>query len=114
MPRWNLRTLLKHSSRSLPRPPALERLEARDVPATDVLMYHGGLASTGQNLAESELAPTNVNVGQFGKLFATALDGQVYGQPLYTTAVNVTTGPSQGVKDIAVVATEHNTVYAIN
>lgn len=93
--------------------PLLESLEDRTVP-TNVTMYHMDVASTGQNLAETTLNPANVNVNQFGKLYATPMDGQVYAQPLYKTGVSITTGPDQGIKDIAIVCTEHNTVYAIN
>ena len=82
--------------------------------ATDVLTYHNDLVSTGLNSAETILAPTNVNSSQFGKLFSTPVDGQVYVQPLLKTGVNITTGASQGQHDVTYVATEHDSVYAID
>ena len=68
----------------------VERLEARQLLSTNVLSYHNDTESTGQNLAETTLTPANVNVNDFGKLYATAVDGQVYAQPLYDAGVNIT------------------------
>lgn len=66
------------------------------------------------NASETLLTPTNVNVNQFGKRFSTPLDGQVYAQPLFVPGVNITTGTRQGVHDVAYVATEHDSLYAID
>jgi fibronectin type 3 domain-containing protein len=98
---------------------AVESLEARVTPATDVLNFHGGVTSTGVNPAEAELAPTNVNTTAFGKLSGLALDGQVYTQPLVKTGVTVANGPNTtpgaaGVHDLVLVATQHDSVYAID
>jgi fibronectin type 3 domain-containing protein len=92
----------------------LEELESRLSPSVNLLQYHNDNSSTGQNLAESVLTPANVNPTTFGKLFSTAVDGQVYAQPLIVTGVNITTGSNQGVHDVAIVATEHDSVYAID
>src|SRR5262249_53720927 len=78
------------------------------------LMYHNDPSSTGQNLSETTLTPSNVNVSTFGKLFTTAVDGQVYAQPLIMTGVNITTGQNQGLHNVAYVATEHDSIYAID
>jgi len=48
----------------------------------DMLTQHGNNARTGANLQETILNTSNVNVAQFGKLFARSVDGQVYAQPL--------------------------------
>jgi hypothetical protein len=85
------------------------------VPApTDVLGFHNDSASTGDYLAETTLTPANVNPATFGKVFASALDGFVLAQPLYMADVSITTGSSPGVHNVAFVATEHNSVYALD
>lgn len=97
-----------------PRPALAEQLESRRLLSVDVLSYHNDAASTGQNLNETTLTPTNVNSSTFGKLYSTSVDGQIYGQPLVKTGVNITVGANQGVQNVVYVATEHDSVYAIN
>src|ERR1700730_298163 len=46
-------------------------------------------ARTGANLNERMLTPRNVNVTQFGKLFAFKVDGDVYAKPLYMPDLEV-------------------------
>ena len=75
---------------------------------TPVLTQHNDNARTGQNTAESILNTTNVNVNQFGKLFAMPADGQVYAQPLYVPGVTI----KGGVHNVVIIATENDTVYA--
>lgn len=80
----------------------------------DVTQYKNSLQGTGANTSETALSPANVHVGSFGKLFATALDGQVYTEPLLVNGVNITTGPHAGIRDVVFVATENDTLYAID
>jgi hypothetical protein len=93
---------------------ALEELESRLTPSVNVLTYHNDTGNTGQNLGETSLTPTNVNSSSFGKLFSTTVDGQVYAQPLVMTGVNITAGTQQGTHDVVLVATEHDSLYAID
>jgi hypothetical protein len=76
-----------------------------------VLTYHNGNARIGVNPYETILTPSNVNAGGFGKLFTVHLDGDVYAQPLYVPKVAV---PSRGIHNTVYVATENNTLYAID
>src|SRR5260370_40456502 len=76
----------------------------------NVTTYHNDNARTGQNTQETILAPVNVNGGQFGKLFSVSIDGWVYAQPLYLSNVNI----GSGTHNVMYVATEHNSLYAID
>lgn len=91
----------------------LVSLESRLAPA-NVTTYHNDVQSTGVNNQESMLTRTNVNASTFGKLFQVQVDGQVYAQPLVMQGVNITTGANQGVHDVVFVATQHDTLYAID
>lgn len=80
-------------------------------PATDVLTYHNDNARTGQNLTESILTTSNVNVTQFGKLAFFPADGFVDAQPLYASNVHI---PNLGTHNLLIVATENDSVYAFD
>jgi hypothetical protein len=43
---------------------------------------------------------------------STTLDGLIYAQPLYLTGVSMHTSACSGSKNIVIVATENNSVYA--
>jgi hypothetical protein len=96
------------------RRPVLEVLESRYAPSVSVLTYHNDVASTGLNAAEQALTTSNVNAASFGKVFSSAVDGQVYAQPLVMTGVNITAGAQPGVHDVVFVATEHDSLYAFD
>ena len=92
----------------------VEALERRDLLSADVLSYRYGPADQGQNANETVLTLANVNADDFGKLSSTPLDGQVYAQPLYMENVSITTGPSPGLHNVVLVATMHDSLYAID
>ncbi|MDE3136761.1 MAG: pyrrolo-quinoline quinone [Acidobacteriota bacterium] len=86
----------------------------RSVPATaddDVLTYHNDLARTGLDPGETILTPANVNAASFGRLFSDPVDGFVYAQPLYMSGVSI---PGKGTHNVVYVATENDTVYALD
>jgi hypothetical protein len=76
-----------------------------------VLTQHNDIGRTGANLQESVLNVANVNVNQFGKLFSHAVNGQIYGQPLYVPFVAIA---GKGVHNVLVVVTMQSWVYAFD
>src|ERR1019366_322808 len=76
--------------------------------------YHYDNNRTGWNKHETVLTPANVGIPSFGWLRTVALDDQVDAQPLVVPGVQITAGQYQGSHDVVYVATEGNTVYAID
>ncbi len=79
-----------------------------------ITTYHVDNNRTGWNSHETALTPANVGSTSFGLLHGVTLNDQVDAQPLFVPAVNITAGTSLGVHDVVYVATEGNTVYAID
>ena len=80
----------------------------------NVVMYHNDFSSTGVNPLETQITPGNLNTTQYQKQFTTVVDGQLYAQPLYAHGINITSGSMPGVQNVAYVATEHDSLYAID
>lgn len=80
----------------------------------NVTLYRYSVASSGVDASETVLTPANVVAGSFGKQFTTPVDGQVLAQPVYMAGVNITTGSSPGVHNVVFVATENDSLYAID
>jgi hypothetical protein len=76
----------------------------------DVATFKNDVARSGQALAESALTPANVNSTNFGLLHAVMVDGKVDAQPLYLSQLAV----AGTAHNVAFVATEHGSVYAID
>jgi hypothetical protein len=79
-----------------------------------VTTYHNNNYRTGWNSQETVLTPTAVHGTSFGILNTITLDDQVDAQPLVVPNVNVTAGNYQGVHTLVYVATDNNSVYAID
>lgn len=84
------------------------------VAQTPITTYHVDNNRTGWNSHETTLTPANVGSSSFGLLQTVALDDQVDDQPLYVPGVNITAGKNQGLHNVVYVATEGNTIYAID
>lgn len=87
------------------------RLGAAQLSGAGIYTYHGDNMRTGWNSHETVLSHATVNTGQFGKLWARAVTGQFYAQPLYAPAVDM---GAAGTRDVVIVATEHDLVDAFD
>jgi hypothetical protein len=81
---------------------------------TSVTTYHNDNYRTGWNSTETALTPSTVSASTFGLLAKVTIDDQVDAIPLIVTGVNITAGSNQGTHDVAYVASENDTVYAID
>lgn len=77
----------------------------------DVATYHYDTLRSGQNLHETVLTPSVVNVNSFGKLFSQPVDGQVYAEPLVVYNLQII---GQGTHTVVYVATENDSVFAFD
>ena len=78
---------------------------------TDVLTWHNDVLRTGANTTESILTPASVSSANFGLLANVVVDGKVDAQPLYVSALVV---GSKGRHNTLFVATEHDSLYAVD
>jgi hypothetical protein len=80
----------------------------------DVITYHNDNGRTGWNPNENTLTPANVTKTTFGLIKTVVLDDakdQVDAQPLIVTNMKM---PGMGVHSVAYVATENDSVYAVD
>jgi outer membrane protein assembly factor BamB len=80
------------------------------VTSHDVTTYHDDVARTGQNLNETVLTLTNVNVNTFGEINFLPADGKVDAEPLYLQ--NLVIGGQ--THNVLYVGSEHDSVYAFD
>jgi len=79
----------------------------------DVLTQRNDNASSGLNLQEKQINTGDVNKAMFGKLAFRIVDGNIYAQPLIVSGARIATRPGAST-NVAIVATEHNSVYAFD
>lgn len=79
-----------------------------------VTTYHYDNYRSGWNPNEEKLTPAKVASSAFGLLYSVTLDDQVDAQPLVVPEVNISGGTDPGKHEVVYVATENNTIYAIN
>jgi hypothetical protein len=101
---------------ALPEPPMLANATAalkRPYGGTpvDVLLYHYDVLRTGWNQSETDLTPSSVSSGKFGKLTTLNVDGNVFAQPLLVSGFTM---PDSTIHDVLIIATGHNSVYAFD
>jgi hypothetical protein len=82
--------------------------------AQSITTYHYDNYRTGWNQNETSLTPLNVNSASFGVLQSVPLDDQVDAQPLYMPGVFITAGQYTGTHNVIYVATESDSVFAID
>ena len=78
--------------------------------AFDMLTFHNDNQRTGANTSETVLTQSNVNASQFGKLYTRTVNGIMYAQPLYASALTI----GGGTHNIVFAATMKNNVYAFD
>ncbi|HWX19676.1 MAG TPA: hypothetical protein VN578_07195 [Candidatus Binatia bacterium] len=76
-----------------------------------ILTHNGNNFRTGANLNETMLRVSNVNTNQFGLLYTRPVDDQIYAQPLVVPDVNI---PGKGARNLVIVATVNDSVYAFD
>ena len=86
-------------------------LGAAAAQAANVTTHHYDNMRTGWNPNETVLTPTAVGGDTFGMIVSVPLDEQVDAQPLLVTGRSIS---GQGQHDVVYVATENDTVYALD
>ena len=75
-----------------------------------VLTQHNDNSRTGQNLQETQLNTSTVNVTNFGKLFSIPVTGNIFAQPLYVPSLTI----GGATHNVVYVVTAENNVYAFD
>jgi hypothetical protein len=75
-----------------------------------VLTQHNDTSRTGQNLQETLLNISSVNVTNFGKLFSLPVQGNIFAQPLYVPGLTI----GGATRNVVYVATAENNMYAFD
>jgi hypothetical protein len=75
-----------------------------------VYTYHNDLARDGANVHEYALTTGNVNTTSFGKRASCAVDGAIYGQPLWVANVKL----GGAMHNVVFVTTQHDSLFAFD
>jgi hypothetical protein len=86
------------------------QLASRGLGQVSVLMQHNDTSRTGQNLQETLLNASTVNVANFGRLFSLPVDGNIFAQPLYVPGLTI----GGETHNVVYVATAQNSVFAFD
>jgi archaellin len=89
---------------------AVLTVTAASAAASDVLTYHNDNQRTGQNLKETLLTPSSVKESGFGLQHLIPVDGKVDAEPLVLSGFSI----GGSAHDVVYVATEHDSVYALD
>ncbi len=81
------------------------------VGCTSVVTYHNDNKRTGWNQSENTLTTANVRPLTFGLIASVSMDDRIDTQPLVVTNQLI---PGHGVHTVVYVATESNTIYAVD
>src|SRR5579864_444211 len=107
----NIRTILKFNPRTISLVAMLGLVFSPALMGqVSVLTGHYNTSRTGANMQETILNTSNVNMANFGKLFAQTVDGYIYAEPLYVPNLTI----AGKARNVVFVATEHNSVYAFD
>ncbi len=86
-----------------------------DAHKINVLTQRNDNARSGANVQEKILTVGNISgKSKFGKLFSVTVDGNIFGQLLYVSDVNVSNTGARRTRNIVYVATERNNIYALD
>jgi len=77
----------------------------------NVTTYHNDNVRSGQNLHETTLTPSLVQMNTFGKLFSQPVDGQIYAEPLVLANLFIV---GKGTHTVVYIATENDSVFAFD
>jgi hypothetical protein len=80
--------------------------------AQSVMTQRNDAARSGANLHELTLAPAGISNAKLGRLYTRQVVGSILAQPLYLSGVDM--GAVNGLRNVVVVATNSNHVYAFD
>jgi hypothetical protein len=83
-------------------------------PYQSVLTQHNDRHRSGAYLAEKQLKPATIGTGSFGRICSRRVDGTIAAQPLYVHGVTVVIDDVPKIKNLLLIATRQNKIYAFD